>query len=83
MLSNNLHTAPNASAFTPGDYDGSMRHDSGPPEEKPMSTIQIAMAREIGGWPLYTIIIAAGQVSALSVTLLRASNIRMADAQRD
>lgn len=28
-----------------------------------MSGLQIAMSREIWGWPIYTIIIAAGQVS--------------------
>ena len=31
-----------------------------------MSGLQIAVAREIFGWPIYTIIIAAGQVSIVS-----------------
>lgn len=28
-----------------------------------MNRVQIALQREIGGWPLYTIILALGQVS--------------------
>lgn len=32
------------------------------PEQVSMTGLQIFMAREIGGWPLYTIIIALGQV---------------------
>lgn len=60
-----LSEAPNTSAFSPGEYDGPLRHhDAGPPEEVQMTGLQIALAREIGGWPLYTIIIAAGQVSS-------------------
>ena len=38
-----------------------------------MSGLQIAMAREIGGWPLYTIVIALGQVlsaTSFQITLL-------------
>jgi alpha-1,3-glucan synthase len=38
-----------------------------------MSRLQIAMAREIAGWPLYTIIIALGQVlsaTSFQITLL-------------
>lgn len=34
-----------------------------PPEEVAvMTTLQIAMSREIFGWPLYTLVMAAGQV---------------------
>ena len=39
-----------------------------PGEVVVMNRIQIALAREIGGWPLYTIIIALGQVSPLCDT---------------
>jgi len=38
-----------------------------------MSGLQIAMSREIGGWPLYTIVIALGQVlcaTSFQITLL-------------
>lgn len=31
-----------------------------------MNRVQIAMARKVFGWPLYTIVIAIGQVSVLS-----------------
>ena len=57
--------APNTSSY-PGDFDQPLRHDAGPPEEVPMTGLQIALAREIGGWPLYTIIIAAGQVRVIT-----------------
>ena len=53
--------APNTQAFSGVDYDDS-RHDAGQPEMVPMTRLQVAMSREIGGWPLYTIVIAAGQV---------------------
>lgn len=46
----------------PSDYDGPLHHDAGPPETVPMTGLQIALSRELGGWPLYTIIIALGQV---------------------
>lgn len=47
-----------------GDFDpaGQGLGSAGPPEQVPMSRLQIIMAREIKGWPLYTIVIAAGQV---------------------
>ena len=38
-------------------------------EVPPMTRLQIAMSREIGGWPLYTIVIGLGQVSRLSKSL--------------
>lgn len=54
-------SAPSHSAFAPGDgYSGPLPNDNG--DVVVMTGLQIAMAREIGGWPLYTIIIAAGQV---------------------
>ncbi|KAI0306448.1 modular protein with glycoside hydrolase family 13 and glycosyltransferase family 5 domains [Multifurca ochricompacta] len=68
-------TSPNTQSFnTAGqysDYDGPLAHDQG--EVVIMSGLQIAMAREIGGWPLYTIVIALGQVlsaTSFQITLL-------------
>jgi alpha-1,3-glucan synthase len=61
--------APNTQAFSGADYDDS-RHDAGQPEVVPMTRLQIAMSREIGGWPLYTIVIAAGQVCIYSRNIL-------------
>lgn len=55
-------SAPNTQIYNPSDYDGPMRHDAGPPEVIPMTRLQISLSREIAGWPLYTIIIALGQV---------------------
>lgn len=42
-----------------------------------MTGIQIAMSRELGGWPLYTIVIAAGQMlsaTSFQITLLSGQN---------
>ncbi|KIY43381.1 glycoside hydrolase family 13 and glycosyltransferase family 5 protein [Fistulina hepatica ATCC 64428] len=47
------------------------------PDVPPMTATQIAMAREIGGWPLYTIIIALGQMlsaTSFQITLLSGRN---------
>ncbi|KAJ3903941.1 modular protein with glycoside hydrolase family 13 and glycosyltransferase family 5 domains [Lentinula edodes] len=61
------------SAFSPM-YDEGTVHSNGPPSDSvPMTGLQIALSREIKGWPLYTIIIALGQmISATSfqITLL-------------
>ncbi|KAJ7219301.1 modular protein with glycoside hydrolase family 13 and glycosyltransferase family 5 domains, partial [Mycena pura] len=69
--------SPNHQAFALGEYDGPLHHDAGPPDSVPMTRLQITLAREIGGWPLYTIIIALGQmISATSfqITLLTGRN---------
>src|ERR1700743_3425652 len=69
--------SPNHQTFGLGDYDGPLHHDAGPPDSVPMTRLQITLAREIGGWPLYTIIIALGQmISATSfqITLLTGRN---------
>ncbi|KAJ7774879.1 modular protein with glycoside hydrolase family 13 and glycosyltransferase family 5 domains [Mycena metata] len=70
--------SPNTEAgFNLGDYEDHMHHDAGLPEVVPMTRLQIALAREIGGWPLYTIIIGLGQmISATSfqITLLTGRN---------
>ena len=44
-----------------------------------MSGLQIAMSRTIGSWPLYTIILAAGQmlgVTSFQITLLSGQNFQ-------
>lgn len=57
-----LFLAPK-SAFSPM-YDEGTVHSNGPPSDSvPMTGLQIALSREIKGWPLYTIIIALGQAS--------------------
>ena len=56
-------TAPmGASSFVPGadGYSGPIPGENG---EVVMTSLQIALSREFFGWPIYTIIIAAGQVS--------------------
>ena len=70
-------TAPSQSGFTTGvdGYSGPLPNDQG--EVVIMTGLQIAMAREIGGWPLYTIIIAAGQMlsaTSFQITLLSGQN---------
>lgn len=63
------HSRPSSpmggSSFVPGadGYSGPIPGENG---EVIMTGLQIALAREIGGWPIYTIIIAAGQVCLLS-----------------
>jgi len=63
--------APNVSGSFHADYSTSDFHE-GPPAA-PMTGLQIAMAREVGGWPLYTIVIALGQMlsaTSFQITLL-------------
>jgi alpha-1,3-glucan synthase len=57
--------APNIQAFPHPDYDTALNGDPNQPPVAPMTGLQITMSREIGGWPLYTIVIALGQVSNL------------------
>lgn len=52
--------AHSGSGFASSEYEGPLPNDTG--EVVIMSGLQIALSREIGGWPLYTIIIALGQV---------------------
>ncbi|KAN0123743.1 glycosyltransferase [Russula decolorans] len=68
-------TSPNTQSFnTAGqynDYEGPLAHNQG--EVVIMSGLQIAMSREIIGWPLYTVVIALGQVlsaTSFQITLL-------------
>ncbi|KAJ3985674.1 modular protein with glycoside hydrolase family 13 and glycosyltransferase family 5 domains [Lentinula detonsa] len=47
------------------------------PDQVPMTSLQIFMAREIGGWPLYTIVLALGQTlcaTSFQITLLTGHN---------
>lgn len=62
---------------------GMEQHDSmGPPDmtgpkDKPLSRLQITMQRQIGKWPLYCIILGAGQMlsaTSYQMTLLAGSN---------
>ncbi|KAJ7111552.1 modular protein with glycoside hydrolase family 13 and glycosyltransferase family 5 domains [Mycena crocata] len=69
--------SPNTQGFNMADYEGPLTNDAGLPEVVPMTRLQIALAREIAGWPLYTIIIGLGQmISATSfqITLLTGRN---------
>ncbi|KAI0322220.1 glycoside hydrolase family 13 and glycosyltransferase family 5 domain-containing protein [Amylostereum chailletii] len=73
------HSRPSSPSFHTGgnfsEYDGPLNHDNG--EVVIMSGLQIAMSREIGGWPLYTIVIALGQVlsaTSFQITLLSGQN---------
>jgi alpha-1,3-glucan synthase len=54
--------APNMQAFSQQDYDGPLHNEANQPPSVPMTGLQITMSREIGGWPLYTIVIGLGQV---------------------
>lgn len=56
--------------FDTKDYSGPLPNDNNEPS---MTRLQIAMQREIGGWPLYTIIMAIGQMlgaTSFQITLL-------------
>ncbi|TFY76274.1 hypothetical protein EWM64_g7737 [Hericium alpestre] len=64
---------PSSAGFT--EYDGPLRHDQG--EVVVMTGLQIAMQREIGGWPLYAIVIGLGQMlsaTSFQITLLSGQN---------
>ncbi|KAF5390171.1 hypothetical protein D9757_002866 [Collybiopsis confluens] len=60
-------------SFPTSDWDSAQS----PPEGAPMTRLQVFMTREIGGWPLYTIIIALGQTlcaTSFQITLLTGHN---------
>ncbi|EKM55582.1 glycosyltransferase family 5 protein [Phanerochaete carnosa HHB-10118-sp] len=68
-------SSPSQSGFTGADgYSGAL------PEQQDiviMTGLQIAMSRELGGWPIYTLIIAAGQMlsaTSFQITLLSGQN---------
>jgi alpha-1,3-glucan synthase len=63
-----------ASGFNTEDYNGPLPHDTGAAN---MTGLQIALQRQIGGWPLYTIILAIGQMlgaTSFQITLLSGQN---------
>ncbi|KAI0035090.1 glycoside hydrolase family 13 and glycosyltransferase family 5 protein [Vararia minispora EC-137] len=70
------HSRPVSPSFANShytDYDGPLVNEGDHANVVIMSGLQIAMSREIGGWPLYTIIIALGQVlcaTSFQITLL-------------
>lgn len=48
-------------------YGAGDMYDDGPVNETPMTRLQVFMQRSLFGWPLYTIVIAMGQLlSAVS-----------------
>ncbi|KAH9946048.1 glycoside hydrolase family 13 and glycosyltransferase family 5 protein [Epithele typhae] len=69
-------SSPSGHSFAPsvnGDYSGPLPNGN---DAVVMTRLQIALAREVGGWPLYTIIIATGQMLAATsfqITLLSGS----------
>ncbi|KAH8833661.1 modular protein with glycoside hydrolase family 13 and glycosyltransferase family 5 domains [Flagelloscypha sp. PMI_526] len=69
-------SSPNTAGFA-SEYDGVLSDHPGAPEEVPMTRLQIAMSRELFGWPLYAIVIATGQMLAATsfqITLLSGKN---------
>ncbi|KAF8334274.1 modular protein with glycoside hydrolase family 13 and glycosyltransferase family 5 domains [Cantharellus anzutake] len=61
------------SSFHLDEYSGPLPHG----DEPPMTRLQILLQREIGSWPLYTIIIALGQMlsaTSFQITLLSGQN---------
>ncbi|TFY55439.1 hypothetical protein EVG20_g9317, partial [Dentipellis fragilis] len=80
-LDHSRPSSPNTQSFAPSsaagytDYDGPLNNDQG--EVVIMTGLQIALQREIGGWPLYAIIIALGQMlsaTSFQITLLSGQN---------
>lgn len=70
-------SAPSTHGFSHTDYDGHLHNEPPPPDVVPMTGLQIAMSREVGGWPLYTIVIAMGQMlsaTSFQITLLTGRN---------
>jgi hypothetical protein len=51
------------------DYNGPLMHHDPASDGVVMTRLQIALQREIAGWPLYTIILALGQVSFSSLLI--------------
>jgi alpha-1,3-glucan synthase len=56
-------TVEGATAFNTHEYTGPLMNRDPASDGVVMSRLQVALQREIGGWPLYTIILALGQVS--------------------
>jgi len=61
FVSSCINCKANRSSHT---NDNALQHPvAGEPEVVVLTRLQIALSREVKGWPLYTIIIALGQVS--------------------
>ncbi|KAF9069108.1 modular protein with glycoside hydrolase family 13 and glycosyltransferase family 5 domains [Rhodocollybia butyracea] len=73
-----IYSRPPSPSFAGSDWDNNNLNGSLPqPDSVPMTRLQIFMAREVGGWPLYTIILALGQTfcaSSFQITLLTGHN---------
>jgi alpha-1,3-glucan synthase len=55
-------------------YGGGEMYDDGPSNEARMTRLQVFMQHSVAGWPLYTIIIALGQL--LSAVSWRGAKVR-------
>ncbi|KAG6900861.1 hypothetical protein C0993_009979 [Termitomyces sp. T159_Od127] len=69
--------SPHSPGNSSSDHDSPQRHDAAVPDVVPMTRLQIFMSREIGGWPLYTIVIGLGQMlsaTSFQITLLTGRN---------
>ncbi|QRW14378.1 alpha-1,3-glucan synthase [Ceratobasidium sp. AG-Ba] len=65
---------PGGQGFDTKNYSGPLPN---PTDGPPMSALQIAMQRDVYGWPLYTVIIAIGQMlgaTSFQITLLSGQN---------
>ncbi|KAF4623027.1 hypothetical protein D9613_002379 [Agrocybe pediades] len=69
--------SPNTQAFSRTEYDGALMNTLNQRDVTPITRLQITMSRDIGGWPLYTIIIGLGQMlsaTSFQITLLTGRN---------
>ena len=54
--------APTTNMHASSDSEGPLQQEANQPPPAPMTGLQIFMSREVFGWPIYTIVIAIGQV---------------------
>lgn len=75
ILALTLTVAPGPQSAFQSEFDNI---ETNPPRDAPpMTGTQIAMAREVGGWPLYTIVMGLGQMlsaTSFQITLLSGRN---------
>ncbi|KAF9265419.1 glycoside hydrolase family 13/glycosyltransferase family 5 protein [Marasmius fiardii PR-910] len=67
--------SPTNLSFSASDDEAEIRNAA--PDASPLTPLQIMMSREIKGWPLYTIVIALGQMlsaTSFQITLLTGRN---------
>ncbi|KIK71072.1 glycosyltransferase family 5 protein [Collybiopsis luxurians FD-317 M1] len=72
-----VYSRPSSPSMGSGFPNSDWETPQAEPEEVPMTRLQVFMAREIGGWPLYTIVIALGQTlcaTSFQITLLTGHN---------